>query len=235
MDAVPSAKQVYIAFIQDAERAGIAYYDTSEGALCATSVSCPLIDLPWVCQVLKQQVSNPSLIITSSSVNTAVRDELAKPCDMGDAEGAAKPINVHIMKHTVCECDVHTSVAAPSRVTLPYISPAATPIALVMRVLLGCTADGPVPLCSLAGCGVQSAQQRSSPKADGAPGDGNKRGHRLLLSIRSSGKCSAVVTACNSRRRDRCRCWRRRARRCQWPPLIRSSVCSICRGSHRQR
>lgn len=136
VDAAPSAKQVFVAFIQDAERAGIAYYDTSEGALCATSVSCPLIDLPWVCQVLKLQVSKPTLIVTSSSVNTAVRDELAKPCDMGDAEGAAKPINVHIMKHTICECRALPGFHARHRVTLPCCGRTAAPTVLPTRVLL---------------------------------------------------------------------------------------------------
>jgi hypothetical protein len=93
--------EVYVSFIQEGDRVGIAFYRTAEEALECTSFSSSPADIGWMIQVFKQQIATPNLIITTSSIAESTLKELSKR-PMEGATGSQEPITVKIVKAATC-------------------------------------------------------------------------------------------------------------------------------------
>lgn len=92
---------MFASFLQDGDRVAIAYYSTTTRCLSATSLFCSVFDLAWVIRVFKQQVAEPAVIITNSSVSEVARRELALKVTGETETPESTPIK--ILKAAICE------------------------------------------------------------------------------------------------------------------------------------
>jgi hypothetical protein len=108
----PERADVYLSFLQDGTRAGIAFYATDTCRLSVTSAYCGgEADVPYLLETLRRQIARPTLVIASSQVSETARAELAKAAaaDEGDGAGSGAyedAVPVTIAKHSTFQLDL---------------------------------------------------------------------------------------------------------------------------------
>lgn len=110
MSHAPEQDDVFVAFLHEASTAGIAFYSSASGSISTTSVHCGEGDLPWVIGVMKDQIAQPSLIVTSSHISEAARRELGKLVRGGEEYEDA--VAVKVAKHATFSLELSRKLLA---------------------------------------------------------------------------------------------------------------------------
>lgn len=100
----PEQDDIYVSFLHEAATAGIAFYSSANGSISTTSVHCAEADIPWVIGVMKDQITQPTMIVTSSHISEAARRELGKRVQ--GAEVFEDAIAVKVAKHATFSLDL---------------------------------------------------------------------------------------------------------------------------------